>query len=427
MREYLEIEGGFPLSGEIRISGAKNAVLPALAATVLAPGRYRFLNWPRLLDLYTMLELLSRLGARVETRGEILEVDTTSLEGVEAPYELVRRMRASILVLGPLTARFGRARVALPGGCPIGKRPVDFHTRGLQLLGAEITLDHGYILARAPRGLTGTEIVFDFPSVTATENLLMAGVLARGETIIQNAAREPEVVFLGEMLQAMGGRIEGLGTDQIRIQGVPELHPPEEPLRIIPDRIETGTYLMLPGLVGGEIVLRETEPRFLKTPILRLREAGLEIESEGNTLYARPGKELRPLKIATAPYPGFPTDLQAQIIALLTQARGVSFVTETLFEDRFHHVSELWRMGADIERDKRTAIVKGPVRLQGTEVEAHDLRASASLVLAALAAEGVSRIYGLEHLDRGYERIEEKLASIGARIIRKSYEATEPF
>ncbi len=427
MREYLEIEGGYPLKGEIPISGAKNAVLPALAATLLAPGTYRFTNWPRLLDLYTMLELLSHLGARIESRGPVLEVDTVSAEGVEAPYELVRRMRASILVLGPLTARFGRARVALPGGCPIGKRPVDFHLRGLERLGARIEIRHGYILARAEDGLSGAEIVFDVPSVTATENLLMAATLARGKTEIRNAAREPEVVFLGEMLRAMGARIEGLGTDHLVIYGRSELEPPREPLRIIPDRIEAGTYLMLPGITGGEITLAGVEPAHLETPILRLKEAGLEIEAEGDRLYARARRPLSPLKIVTAPYPGFPTDLQAQIMVLLTQAEGLSLITESLFEERFHHVFELRRMGAEIELDERTAIVRGPVRLQGAEVEANDLRASACLVLAALGAEGVSRIYGLEHLDRGYEKIEAKLSALGAKIVRKSYEGHQAF
>ncbi len=425
MREYLEIEGGYPLRGEIPVSGAKNAVLPALAATLLAPGTYRFTNWPRLLDLCTMLELLERLGARVESRGEILEVDTSSVEGVEAPYELVRRMRASILVLGPLVARFGRARVALPGGCPIGKRPVDFHLRGLERLGARIEIRHGYILARAERGLSGAEIVFNVPSVTATENLLMAAVLARGRTEIRNAAREPEVVFLGEMLRAMGARIEGLGTDHIVVYGCSGLEPPREPLRIIPDRIEAGTYLMLPGITGGEITLLAAEPRHLETPILRLREAGLEIEAEGQRLYARARGPLAPLEIVTAPYPGFPTDLQAQIMVLMTQARGLSFITENLFEKRFQHVFELRRMGAEIDLDDRTAVVRGPVRLQGAEVEASDLRASACLVLAALGAEGISRIYGLEHLDRGYERMEAKLSALGARIVRKTHEERE--
>ncbi|MBX6423856.1 UDP-N-acetylglucosamine 1-carboxyvinyltransferase [Thermosulfurimonas sp. F29] len=427
MREYLEIEGGYSLSGEIVVSGAKNAVLPALAATLLAPGRYRFTNWPRLRDLCTMLELLGHLGARVEVRGEVLEVDTSTVEGMEAPYELVRRMRASILVLGPLVARFGRARVAMPGGCPIGKRPVDFHLRGLERLGARITLEHGYILTRADEGLRGAEIVFDFPSVTATENLMMAAVLARGRTEIHNAAREPEVVFLGEMLRAMGARIEGLGTDHLIIHGRNELSPPPAPLSIIPDRIEAGTYLMLPGLIPAEITLVGAEAAHLETPIARLREAGLEIEVEGNRIHARAGGRLRPLRLATAPYPGFPTDLQAQIMALLTRAQGLSFITENLFEKRFQHVFELRRMGADIEVDERTAVIRGPVMLQGAEVEATDLRASACLVLAALSAEGITRIYGLEHLDRGYEGMEKKLRALGARIERKRYEGPASF
>jgi len=426
MRSFLEIEGGFKLSGEIKISGAKNAVLPALAATLLSPGTYRFANVPRVKDLYTMLELLYRLGARWWEE-DILVVDTSGVSAFEAPYELVRLMRASVLVLGPLVARFGKARVALPGGCPIGKRPVDFHLRGLERLGAHLEISHGYIVASAKRGLFGTEILLDLPSVTATENLMMAAVLAKGRTEIRNAAREPEVVFLGEMLSRMGAGIEGLGTERIVIQGGKALSPPPSELKIIPDRIETGTYLVLPGLTGGELVLSDTEVSFLKAPLEKLREAGLEIEIETDArrILVRAPRRLRPLKVVTAPYPGFPTDLQAQIMVLMTQARGVSLITENLFENRFQHVFELRRMGADIELDGRTAVVKGPVRLQGAEVEASDLRASACLVLAALAAEGLTRVYGLEHLERGYERMAEKLSSVGARIRRGRDEAEE--
>ncbi|RUM88734.1 MAG: UDP-N-acetylglucosamine 1-carboxyvinyltransferase [Thermodesulfatator sp.] len=416
--EYLEVEGGFRLSGEVRVSGAKNAVLPVLAATLLVPGVYRFIRVPRLLDLYTMLDLLEHLGASFWWEGEVLAVDSRGVEGWQAPYTLVSRMRASILVLGPLIARLGRALVAKPGGCPIGPRPVDLHLRGLSLMGAEVQ-EGSNILVEAPRGLRGAEIVLDFPSVTATENLLLAAVRARGRTRLINAAREPEVDFLGKFLQTMGAKIKGLGTGVLEIEGGRELRPPEGPVAIIPDRIEAGTYLMLAGICRGEITVTGTEPTHLEAPILKLREAGLEVDWEGDRLYAYAPGPLRPLKVATAPYPGFPTDLQAQIMVLLTQAHGLSRITENLFENRFRHVPELQRMGAEIEQEGRTAFVRGPTVLQGAEVQAQDLRAGASLVLAALAAEGTSRIYGLEHLDRGYEALEEKLRRLGARLRRR--------
>ncbi len=419
MREYLEIEGRYSLSGTIRISGAKNAVLPALAATILAPGTFVFTNVPRVSDLYTMLELLNYLGAFWREEGDRLWIDTSQLEQAETPYALVRRMRASVLTLGPLLARFGRARVALPGGCPIGKRPIDLHLRGLERLGARIEFSHGYIKASAPQGLKGAEIILDIPSVTATENLLMAAALASGRTEIRNAAREPEVVFLGRLLGLLGVKIAGLGTERIVLYGRPDPSPPSQPVAIIPDRIETGTYLLLPGLAGGEIELAGAEASFLEAPLEKFRAAGLEIEVEGSRLWAYAPRRLKALEVVTAPYPGFPTDLQAQIMALLTQAQGVSVITENLFENRFQHVFELQRLGAQIKVDGRTAIVSGPTPLQGAEVEASDLRASACLVLAALAAEGRTRIYGLEHLDRGYERMEEKLKAVGARIRRK--------
>ncbi|QJA06453.1 UDP-N-acetylglucosamine 1-carboxyvinyltransferase [Thermosulfurimonas marina] len=419
---YLEIEGGFELSGEVRVSGAKNAVLPVLAATLLVPGIYRLARVPRLLDLYTMLELLEYLGASFRWEEDLLVVDTQRVEGWEAPYALVSRMRGSILVLGALTARFGRARVAKPGGCPIGPRPVDLHTRGLALMGARVE-DQNEIWVEAPQGLRGAEIVLDFPSVTATENLLMAAVRARGRSRIVNAAREPEVEFLGRFLEAMGAKIRGLGTGVLEIEGGRELTPPSEPVTIIPDRIETGTYLMLAGLCGGEITVAGTEPQYLEAPLLKLREAGLEVEWEADRVYARATGPLRPLKVVTAPYPGFPTDLQAQIMVLLTQAHGISRITENLFKERFRHVPELQRMGADIEQEGGIAFVRGPTPLRAAEVKAHDLRAGASLVLAALAAEGVSRVYGLEHLDRGYEALEEKLRALGARIRRRREES----
>ena len=415
----LFIEGGHKLSGEIQISGAKNAALPALAATILVGGEFFFRNVPWLLDISTMLELLSRLGAHYDSFQDILTVDTTHLERAEASYELVTRMRASILVLGPLVARLGKARVALPGGCKIGKRPVDFHIKGLEALGARWELEHGYINMRAPRGLRGTEIIFDFPSVTATENLMMAATLAKGKTVIHNAAREPEVVALGMMLNQMGAKISGLGTETIVIEGVKELSPVE--VNIIPDRIEAGTYLMAPALTGGEVVIKGADPHHLETVIAKLREAGLQIDISKKGIRSKKGRSpLRPVEVRTAPYPGFPTDLQAQIMALLAKAKGTSVIVETVFENRFHHVDELRRMGANIVVEGRVAVVNGVRKLQAAPVRATDLRASASLVLAALGADGVTEIAGLSHLKRGYEALTEKLSKVGAKIWEES-------
>ncbi len=410
----LFIEGGHKLFGEIQISGAKNAALPALAATILVGGEFSFKNVPWLLDISTMLELLSRLGAHYDSFDDVLTIDTSSIERFEASYELVTRMRASILVLGPLVARLGKARVAFPGGCNIGKRPIDFHLKGLEALGARWELERGYIKMRAPKGLKGADIVFDFPSVTATENIMMAATLAKGKTVIRNAAREPEVVALGEMLNQMGAKIYGLGTETIVIEGVKELSPTN--VRIIPDRIEAGTYLMAPGLAGGELVIKGVNPEHLETVIAKLREAGLYIECFEDSIYVKKGRRINPLEVRTAPYPGFPTDLQAQIMALLSKAKGTSFIVETVFENRFHHVDELRRMGADIMVEGRVAVVKGVKKLEAAPVVATDLRASASLVLAALGAEGVTEISGILHLKRGYEALSEKLSKVGAKI-----------
>ncbi len=411
----LFVEGGHKLSGEVTISGAKNAALPALAATLLAPGEYQFFNVPWLVDVQTMLDLLCRLGAQYETTNEVLYVDTSKAQDTLAPYEIVSRMRASVLVLGPLLARHGRAQVALPGGCPIGKRPIDFHRKGLELMGAKIRIEHGYIMARAPRrGLSGAEIIFDFPSVTATENLMMAAVLARGRTVIRNAAREPEIVALGAMLKQMGAKIEGLGTETLIIEGVKELSPTK--VSIIPDRIEAGTYLMAPGITGGEIVVKKAEPAHLETVIATLREIGLKIEVDGDQIWSQRGKQLKPVKIRTAPYPGFPTDLQAQAMALLSTVKGTSVIVETIFENRFLHVEELCRLGANITVEERVAIIQGVKRLQAAPVKATDLRASASLILAALGAEGVTEISNIYHLKRGYEAICQKFGNLGARI-----------
>ncbi len=411
----LFVEGGHKLKGEVVVSGAKNATLPALAATLLAPGEYQFFNVPWLIDVQTMLELLCRLGAQYETTNTALILDTSQAKDTVAPYDIVSRMRASVLVLGPLLACYGRARVALPGGCPIGKRPIDFHLKGLELMGAKIHQEHGYIMARAPRrGLSGAEIIFDFPSVTATENLMMAATLARGQTIIRNAAKEPEIVALGEMLIKMGAKIKGLGTETIFIEGVKELSPTE--VTIIPDRIEAGTYLMAPGIAGGEIIVKNVNPFHLETVIATLKEIGLKIEIEGDKIYSQKGRNLRPVKIRTAPYPGFPTDLQAQAMALLSTVKGTSVIIENVFENRFLHVEELRRLGAEITVEGRVAVIQGVKKLQAAPVKATDLRASASLVLAALGADGVTEIADIHHLKRGYEAICEKFNGIGAKV-----------
>ncbi len=410
----LFIEGGHKLSGEIKISGAKNAALPALAATILAGGEFLFKNVPWLLDTSTMLELLSRLGAHYDSFDDTLTIDTSRIEHTEASYELVTRMRASILVLGPLVARLGKARVAEPGGCDIGKRPIDLHLKGLEALGAKYVREHGYIEVKAPRRLKGAEIVFDFPSVTATENVMMAAVLAKGKTTIYNVAREPEVVFLGEMLNFMGAKIQGLGSETLVIEGVNELSPVR--ISIIPDRIEAGTYLMAPGLAGGEIVLRGVYPQHLETVIAKLKEVGLDIEVDGDRVRSRKKRGLKPVKVRTAPYPGFPTDLQAQIMALLAKAKGTSVIVETIFEKRFKHADELRRLGADIVVEGQVAVVNGVKKLQAAPVKATDLRASACLVLAGLGAEGITEIFDIHHLKRGYEALTEKLSRVGAQI-----------
>ncbi|WP_457755698.1 UDP-N-acetylglucosamine 1-carboxyvinyltransferase [Thermodesulfatator indicus] len=409
------VEGGYRLSGEVEISGAKNAALPALAATLLALGEYKFSNVPDLLDVNTMLELLALLGARYQMNGRSLFVDTSQAEDTLAPYEIVNRMRASVLVLGPLVARAGKARVALPGGCPIGKRPIDLHLKGLEAMGAKISSEHGDIVAKAPkRGLYGAEINLDFPSVTATENLMMAATLARGKTIIRNAAKEPEVVFLGDMLCSMGAKISGHGSETITVYGVKALNPAE--IEIIPDRIEAGTYLIAPAISGGEVLVKNVRPDHLESVLAVLKEMGLKLEVGEKEILSRRSKKLKPLKIRTAPYPGFPTDLQAQIMAALSTVKGTSVIVETIFEDRFLHVDELRRLGADITVEGRVAVVNGVKRLQAAPVKATDLRASASLVLAGLGAEGITQISDIYHLKRGYEALCEKFSKIGAKI-----------
>ncbi|CDQ08629.1 UDP-N-acetylglucosamine 1-carboxyvinyltransferase (Enoylpyruvate transferase) (UDP-N-acetylglucosamine enolpyruvyl transferase) (EPT) [Acidithiobacillus ferrivorans] len=416
--DKLLLRGNGPLRGELRISGAKNAALPCLAATLLAREPVQLRNIPHLRDITTTLELLSTLGARVLVDGQLgIEVDPRPVHSVVAPYELVKTMRASILVLGPLLARHGSAEVSLPGGCAIGSRPVSVHLSGLQALGAEITVEDGFVKAQASR-LRGTRIVMEIVSVTGTENLLMAATLATGRTTLENAACEPEIVDLAHCLSAMGARISGAGTSVIEIEGVDELHGAEH--SVVPDRIETGTYLVAAAMAGGDICLKRTDAGLLESVILKLREAGAEVTTGADTIRIRMMRRPQAVDVRTAPYPAFPTDMQAQFMAMNCIAEGSGVITETIFENRFMHVSELRRLGADINADGKTAVVRGVPRLRGAPVMATDLRASASLVLAGLVAEGETLIDRIYHLDRGYEVIEEKLSALGADIRRIS-------
>ncbi len=414
--DKLLLRGNGPLRGELRISGAKNAALPCLAATLLARDPVILRNIPHLRDITTTLELLSSVGARILVDEQLgIQVDPRPVHSLVAPYDLVRTMRASILVLGPLLARHGAAEVSLPGGCAIGSRPVNVHLSGLEALGAEISLEEGFVKAKAAR-LRGTRIVMEMVSVTGTENLLMAATLAEGKTIIENAAREPEVVDLAQCLTAMGARISGAGTSVIEVEGVDALHGAEH--HVLPDRIETGTYLVATAMTGGDVMLRRTSAKFLESVILKLREAGSEILEDGDGLRICMKRRPAGVDIRTAPYPAFPTDMQAQFMAMNCIAEGSAMVTETIFENRFMHVSELQRLGAHISIDGKTAIIRGIPRLRGAPVMATDLRASASLVLAGLVAEGETLIDRIYHLDRGYEVIEEKLSALGADIQR---------
>ena len=413
--DAIEISGGRRLSGEVRVSGSKNATLPQIAAALLAPGRSVLRGVPDLADIRTLGRLLSHMGADVQRDGDSLQVDSSRVAKPEAPYELVKTMRASVLVLGPLLARFGRARVSLPGGCAIGARPIDQHLKGLQLLGGRIELAHGYVEARADR-LRGAKILFDLPTVTGTENLMMAAALAEGTTVLENCAREPEVSALADALNAMGGRVRGAGTSIITIDGVQEL----QPLRIavIPDRIEAGTLLAAAMITGGDVLVRGARAEDLESALTKMREAGARIAATADGLRIAAPERSDAVDFITAPFPGFPTDLQAQLMACLSIAKGASRVVETVFENRFMHVQELVRMGADIAIDGHTAVVRGVPFLSGAPVMATDLRASASLVLAGLRAEGTTVVHRVYHLDRGYESLEQKLAALGASIRR---------
>ena len=412
----MRIEGGRPLSGSVQISGAKNAALPALAATLLTRGKVTLRGIPQVADIRTMARLLECIGAEVEEVPGGYAVQGVSEPDPTAPYEVVKTMRASSLVLGPLASHFGRARVSLPGGCAIGARPIDMHLEGLKSLGATVRQDQGYVEAVAPKGgLVGGRIHFRRPTVTGTEDLLMAAVLAKGESVLENAAREPEVVDVARLLSKMGARIEGAGSSIVRVEGVDSLTGAEH--RIIPDRIETGTYLVAGALTGGRVALTGVNPGHLTAVIERMRSAGCSVTApDQGTLVVDGAGELGAVNVTTGEHPGFPTDMQAQFMALMTQASGTSRVVETVFENRFMHALELQRMGADISISGNTALVSGPASLSGTDVMASDLRASACLVLGGLVARGTTTVHRIYHLQRGYSRMAEKLLSLGARV-----------
>jgi len=426
--DRIRIRGGRPLQGSIAVSGAKNAALPLMAASLLTEQPLTLRNLPQLADIATMTHLLAQHGVGVAMNGDhpeaghtghVLTLAAGDLTSTTAPYDIVRKMRASVLVLGPLLARCRQARVSLPGGCAIGTRPVDLHIKALQTLGAEIELTDGYIEARAPDGLTGATVLFPRVSVGATENLLMAATLARGETVLENAAREPEVADLARCLVAMGAEIDGIGSDELRVRGQPALHGADH--AVLPDRIETATYAMAAAITGGELTLAGARPETLEAALVALQEAGVGVAPvDGGLRIDGRGGRPRGVDIITEPYPGFPTDLQAQMMALMTVADGAAAITETIFENRYMHVPELSRMGADIRVNGAVALVRGVDKLHGAPVMATDLRASVSLVLAGLAAEGETIVNRVYHLDRGYERLEEKLRACGAEIERMS-------
>ena len=416
--EKLIVKGGNRLVGAVKTSGAKNAVLPIIAASILGTTPSHLDEVPMLEDVHTISEVLKCLGLSVECSPEknVLDIDSTSITSYEAPYELVRTMRASFLVMGPLLARIGKARISMPGGCAIGARPIDIHLKGFEALGVNIEQGHGYIEASAPEGLKGTSIYFDFPSVGATENIMMAAALAEGTTILENVAEEPEIVDLANYLNKMGAKIRGAGTDTIRIEGVKELHGAD--YTIIPDRIEAGTYMIAAAMTGGDVVVENVLPEHQKPLIAKLREAGAVVEEDIDKVRVIGTSPLKAVSIKTLPYPGFPTDMQAQMMAMMVISEGRSKVTETVFENRFMHVVELNRMGAQISTEGRSAVIDGPSKLTGCDVRATDLRAGAAMILAGLVAEGTTRIGDLHHIDRGYENIVAKLKNLGADIER---------
>ena len=413
--DKLIIKGGRKLKGDVTVSGSKNASLPIFVSTILAPGMNEIGNVPFLRDINTTIKVLESLGARVEGNGHLVRIDSGGIKSHEATYDLVKTMRASVLVLGPLLARFGQARVSLPGGCAIGARPINLHLKGLQALGAEITLEHGYVEARARR-LKGARINFDISTVGGTEHLMMAAATAHGETVLENAAREPEIVDLANVLNLMGAHIEGAGTDTIRIQGVSQLAPVS--YSVMPDRIEAGTFMIAAAITGGDVRIHGMKPEHLDALVFKLQDAGVEITSRDNVVRVKGPRKPKSVNIKTRPYPGFPTDMQAQFMALMCLAEGASVISENIFENRFMHVSELLRFGADITIEGNTATVKGVKKLSGAPVMATDLRASASLILAGLASDNTTEVSRIYHLDRGYESIEKKLAGLGADIVR---------
>ena len=414
--DKLIIRGGKQLKGEVSISGAKNAALPIMTASILASGKSNFARIPDLMDVRTMGKLLSNMGASYSYNKGIAEIDSSSINNFEAPYESVKTMRASVLVLCPLVARFGRAKVSLPGGCAIGARPINLHLMGLEKMGAKIRLESGYVIAKASR-LKGASIYFDTVTVTGTENLMMAAVLAKGTTILENAAREPEVIDLANCLISMGAKIKGAGESVIEIEGVVELRPLKN-YAIIPDRIETGTFMSIAGITGGDLILKDCRPEHLDAVMMKLTDAGVMFKETKRGLRVIGPENLTARDVKTIPYPGFPTDMQAQFMAMMTIAKGTSVIKETIFENRFMHVAELERMGADISTEGGTATIKGVEKLKGAPVMATDLRASASLIVAALCAEGETAIHRIYHLDRGYEKMDEKLKKVGADIER---------
>ena len=414
--EKLIIQGGTPLEGRIRVSSAKNAVLPIIAATLLASTPSTLLEIPDLEDVHTICDVIASLGVKVTKDGENITFDASTISATEAPYDLVRRMRASFLVMGPLLARKGEARIALPGGCAIGSRPIDLHLKAFEALGATITMGDGFVEATAPEGLKGNLIYLDFPSVGATENVIMAATFAEGKTIIENAAEEPEIVDLATFLNSMGANIRGAGTDVIRIEGVKELKGAVH--TVIPDRIEAGTYLIAAAMAGGNVYVENALSEHLKPVVAKLKEAGVTVEEDIDGIRVISDGQLKAASIKTLPYPGFPTDMQAQFMAMTTIAKGTSTVMETVFENRFMHVKELQKMGASIEVDDRKAVVTGVEALVGAEVEATDLRCGAALVCAGLAATGVTKVGQLTHIDRGYDNLVAKLKGIGANIVR---------
>ncbi len=416
--DYLKIKGKSALNGTIKISGAKNASLPLIAMTILAKESVTIKNLPNVADIKTLLKLLTNLGASCDFYDDRVVVDTSTLKETKATYDIVKTMRASILVLGPILARFGHCEVSLPGGCAIGQRPIDLHLKALEQMGAEITINAGYIEARAPQGLKGCEIIFDKITVTGTANIVMAAALAEGETTIINAAREPEVVQLCEVINASGVKVEGIGTAVLKIQGSNKKLLEIKEFRVIPDRIEAGTYLCAGAITASKLTLTNVEPDHLGAVIAKFEEMGFKLDITKDTITIYPSKEIKPVKIITQEYPAFPTDMQAQFMALATQANGVSIIEERLFENRFMHVSELQRMGADISLNGHTATINGKSDLSATDVMATDLRASSALVLAALIAKGDTNIHRIYHLDRGYDSLETKLKNVGVKVKR---------